>query len=98
MLGEIQIQRVGVETVESAAAEWSPWHQSTRQITCSLRPRRPSSWRSPMDRLSKGKPRWTRRTAEGFKRRNQSRRGETDKGLFARRAAEGDQQDGAGKL
>jgi hypothetical protein len=24
MLGEIQIQRVGVETVESAAAEWSP--------------------------------------------------------------------------
>lgn len=23
MLGEIQIQRVGVETVESAAAEWS---------------------------------------------------------------------------
>ena len=36
--------------------------------------------------------------AEGFKRRNESRRGETDKGLFARRAAEGDQQDGAGKL
>ena len=49
----------------------------------------------PYGPISKGKP---RRTAEGFKRRNQSRRGETDKGLFARRAAEGDQQDGAGKL